>query len=463
MQEHVFGANEFTLLTSVKESERWPISAIESLCDAAISVLCISFETGKLQSIPTYGSILSIMDGLGITTPEEIRYSIFRGVNVVKEAWTVVYGTNGPEEVHRVDTTLVGLQSSVVELLILLPSGTPLSEVQVLKTKLASALEGRPCVHHVVRSTSLDQCYFCLCGASSNTPMFCVRMDSQHDNVVTSAQSQLHLCKQQLRLNRVRCNSEAFGVLVGLLRAILVRRCGDELPSTCRLSSLLNLTCERLVAHYLDSTDGVESMPTADDVVSGRIVFTLFNMLVYMSKLEPEVWAAAFGDSLLSLQGNEQAQITWRQAMATAMQSSVAIVASYRRVFDELRNEAQVDPTLFFQLLVALIKTDRMLAMRGGSFTRTYVEVCTNSVWSPLHSLAFCDELRVAAATAWSHVDNKLNSDNANFFVCAPSLVTRRVNVTTSSLDVLYNAVEKVQAFILDVGFECEVRVGEEI
>ncbi|KAG6950388.1 hypothetical protein JG687_00014285 [Phytophthora cactorum] len=204
----------------------------------------------------------------------------------------------------------------------------------------------------------------------------------------------------------------------------------NMLPSTCRLSSLVNLVSEHLVLHYVDSLDDVR--PTVDDVTSGRIVIVLYNMLTYLSKLDPAEWVAAFGESLLALQGNEKARTTWRKAMETVMQSCVVVMASYGCVSDDSKTATQLNPKDHLRVVVALMKAD----ISGA--------------------VSCCDKLRSAAAMVLPQDDDEHNGDMPEFFSCAPSLVARRVDVTSSSIDLLRKVLEKLHAYEATAGHDSE-------
>ncbi|KAF4045852.1 Fungal tRNA ligase phosphodiesterase domain [Phytophthora infestans] len=435
--------NQLTLLTSVEQSVQWRICEVRSLREASLNV--VTLQTISALS-PVCLTISSALDLLSYNIQEDVRSAVFGGMSAVTDAWSRVVGTEDRQAVQRIDTTIPGLSSRVVELCLMLPSDVTSDETEVLMTKLLSALEDTRNVHRVVRSCSPDQFYFTMCTLSSYTPEFCVRMarrQEERTNPVVNTAAQLKLCEQLLKLSREACDVEAYSVLVALLRAVLLGRCSDDLPSKCRLSTLVNLTSERLVLHYVDSIK--EARPTADDVTSGRIITAVYNMLTNLSKLEPVEWAAAFGDALLALQGNEAAQTTWRTAVQTVMQSCVAVLASHRCVSDASENATLLYPSDHLRVVVALMKTD-VTGTDRETPTRTYVEVSGRSAWSPLHSLACCDKLRSAAAMVLPQDDDEHDGDRSEFFSCAPSLVTRRVDVTTSSLDLLRTVLEKLHA-----------------
>ncbi|ETM48512.1 hypothetical protein L914_06949 [Phytophthora nicotianae] len=437
--------NYLTLMTSVEESIQWPICEMESLHEASLNVVRFGHATQSISALPpTCQTILSALDLLGSNIQEEVRSAILGGVNAVNDAWVCVLGAEDRQAVQRIDTTIPGLSSSVVELYLMLPSGTAASEVEVLKTKLLSVLEATPNVHRMLRSCTSDQFYFNMCSLSSYTPHFCVQMARQQeesDNPVTNTAAQLKFCEHQLKMSHEACDVEAYSVLVALLRAILLGRCSNDLPTKCRLSTLINLVSERLVLHYVSSIDDVN--PTADDVTSGRIITTLYSMLTYLSKLDPAEWAATFGDSILALQGNEKARAAWREAMDTLMQSCAAVMTSHCCVSDDSKSATQLNPNDHLRVVVALMKTDNMRVHEIR--TRTYIEMSSRSAWSPLHSLACCDKLRSVAAMVVPQDDDEHNGDS-EFFSCAPSLVARRVDVATSSLDLLRNVLEKLHA-----------------
>ncbi|KAF1782866.1 hypothetical protein GQ600_14613 [Phytophthora cactorum] len=82
----------------------------------------------------------------------------------------------------------------------MLPSDIASSEVEVLKTKLLSALDDIPIV-----------------SSSSCTPEFCVRMarrQEETDNPITNVVAQLKFCEHQLKMSREACDVEAYSVLV---------------------------------------------------------------------------------------------------------------------------------------------------------------------------------------------------------------------------------------------------------
>ncbi|KAG2783477.1 hypothetical protein PC116_g18101 [Phytophthora cactorum] len=448
---------QLTLMTSVEESLQWPICEIWSLREASLSVVHFGHAKQTISALsPTCSTIPSALDLLGSNIQEEVRSAVFCGVSAVDDAWAIVLETDDRQAVQRIDTTIPGLSSRVVELCLMLPSDIASSEVEVLKTKLLSALDDIPSVHRVVESCIPDQFYFSMCSSSSCTPEFCVRMarrQEEIDNPITNVVAQLKFCEHQLKMSREACDIEAYSVLVALLRAILLGRCSNMLPSTCRLSSLVNLVSEHLVLHYVDSLDDVR--PTVDDVTSGRIVIVLYNMLTYLSKLDPAEWVAAFGESLLALQGNEKARTTWRKAMETVMQSCVAVMASYGCVSDDSKTATQLNPKDHLRVVVALMKADISGAVCGTP-TRTYIEMSSRSEWSPLHSLACCDKLRSAAAMVLPQDDDEHNGDMPEFFSCAPSLVARRVDVTSSSIDLLRKVLEKLHAYEATAGHDSE-------
>ncbi|KAL3665271.1 hypothetical protein V7S43_009899 [Phytophthora oleae] len=441
---------QVTLLTSVAESTQWPLHKITCLQDASISAARIDVE-GKVAQIttnlsPTCTTILSALDLLGINIQEETRSTIFAGVSSVRDAWARVAGADDRYAVQRIDTTLSGLSSSVVELSLTLPSNTTSTDLEMLETKLLRALQRSQSVWYIVRSCVPGQFFFSLSRLSSCAPDFCVRMTSQPHNA-GSDDSQLKFCETQLRMSREICDIEAYTVLVALLRAILLDRCSSLLPSECRLSSLINLTSERLVLQYLENIGGVHVIPTADDVTSGRIIFSLYNLLTLLSKLSPKEWSTTFGDSLLELQGDGRAQAMWRQTLEDVTRSCTAVMASH---CVNLKQTTQLNPKDHVRVVVALMKTNPTGNVHASP-TRTYMEVPSRSTWSSLHSLACCDKLRSAAAMVLAQDDDKNNGDRLEFFTCAPSLVSRRVDVASSSLDLLHDVLNKLDA-IEDTG-----------
>ncbi|KAK1929266.1 NEDD4-binding protein 2-like 2 [Phytophthora citrophthora] len=436
---------QFTLMTSVAESTQWPLHKMICLRDASLSATRIDLQEQVAQTTTTLSpactTILSSLDILGINIQEEARSTIVAGIGSVRDAWTLVVGTDDRYAVQRMDTTLLGLSSSVVEVSLTLPHNTTSTDLQILETKLLRALNSSQSTRHIVRSCAPGQFYFSLSTLSSCALNFCVRMTS-HPHNDGSDDVQLKFCETQLRVSREICDIEAYTVLVALLRAILLRCC-SLLPSECRLSSLINLTSERLILHYLENIGGEHAIPTADEVTSGRIIFSLYDLLALLSKLSPTEWSTAFGDSLLELQGSRTAQTMWRQALENVARNSTTILASHRCV--NLKQTTQLNPKDHVQVVVDLMKVSPT-GNGHESPTRAYIEVSSRSTWSSLHSLACCDKLRSAAAMVLAQDDDRNNGDRLEFFTCAPSLVSRRVDVMSSSLDLLRDVLSKLDA-----------------
>ncbi|KAJ8525939.1 hypothetical protein ON010_g15219 [Phytophthora cinnamomi] len=442
-QVKVVTSVEELMQTTEKASEiQWPFQ------DAALSIVRVGHLGSVVPSItplaPACPTITSVLDLMGINTDEESRSAIFGGVSALDGAWSRVLGTDGRQAVRRVDTTLSGLRSSVVELCLVLPSETAPIEVVELEAKVASALEHTQNVRCVDGSCVPGQIYFDLHNASGYTPVFCVRIKTQQkDSIDPITGAQLQFCEDQLRTSREVCDIEVYSVLTVLLRAILLGRCGTLLPSTCRLPSLINLVSERLVLRYLDNISEVDAKPIAEDVTSGRIIFALYDLLTYLSTLDPEAWTAAFGESLLILQGNEKAQETWRQTIANVVQDGKSVLVSNRCNGESLKKASPLNPLDHLRVLISLLKADTNESI-GATPVRTYIEVPSGSTWSPLHSLAGCDKLRHAAAMVLQDDDGEHDGDSSEFFFCAPSMAARRVDVTASSLAVLRKVIEKL-------------------
>ncbi|TDH73968.1 hypothetical protein CCR75_002625 [Bremia lactucae] len=442
-----------TLMTSVKESEEWPLSKMKSLfCEASFSLVHVRDQADHFQSLITCQTILSALDLLGTNIQEDVQSTISAGMKAINEACAHVFGKIDDKELLRIDTALPALNSSVIEVAVLLPSGVASSETEAYKIKMMRALNDIPSIHHVVGSNLPNQVYFSLCSALSNAPHFCVMME-WHGRT-----AQMLFVERQLVTSRAACDIEAYSVLCGMLRPVLWTQCTMDLRSVCRRSSLINLISERLVVYYLDSfSEGRDGRPTADDATSGRIVITFYDMISYLSKLESDQWAAVFDTSLEKLQGNDEAQLMWRNAMTSMMRNCVAILASHRCLSGETISSSQFDFKSHLSALVALMKTDAAEATHG-SLERAYIKVLTPS-WSPLHSLAYCDKLRNAASMALSQADD---ANSPGFFSCASSLVSRRLDVTCSSRDHLRIVMEKVKEVEAALGADCDGGVHAE-
>ncbi|KAE9030070.1 hypothetical protein PR003_g10037 [Phytophthora rubi] len=460
--------NQVKVVTTQEELMQTTEEASETqrpLQNAELGIIRVGLQGNGVQTIallaPACSTISSVLDLMGVSIDEESRSVNFGGMRALADAWSHIFGADDQQAVRRIDTTLSGLRSSVVELCLTVPSETALIEVAELETKLSSVLEHKQSVQCVVDSCVPGQFYFNLRNSSSYTPVFCVRITSrQKDSDETNTAAQLQLCEHHLRTSREVCDIEAYSVLTALLRAVLLGRCGDLLPSSCRLSSLINLVAEGLVLSYLGSICGADLRPTAEDVTSGRIIFALYGLLIYLSTLCSEGWTAALGDSILALQGNEKAQKTWRNVLANVVQDCKSVLVSNRCAEEGLQEASLLDPHDHLRVLMLLMKPDINEAS-GVTPVRRSIEVSSRSTWSQLHSLAGCDKLRhVAAMVLPQDDDDDCNGDSTEFFFCAPSLVARRVDVAASSLAVVHRVIEKLHA-LEDAGSDGALCFGE--
>ncbi|CAH0493354.1 unnamed protein product [Peronospora farinosa] len=447
-----------SMLTTVEESMMWPLREINLRHDAAVSVFrtVVGFESGAMRGNtalePPCSTFFLLLDLLSINIEERTRSVILRGIDTVSDAWDRVLGAKVNCSVQRVDTTLIGLSASVVDLCLVLPNETSLSEVPTLRMKLLSELDNTRSVHHAVGGSSVPGLiYFSLRTASSYSPIFCMKMTTRSkefgDGVDPNIIAQLEFCENQVKTSRAICDVEVYSVLTALLRAILLSRCSKLLPSKCELSSLVNLISERLILRYfgtIDSSGGVDAMPTAADVESGRIIFTLYQMLNSLSKLNSDEWAVAFGTSLQALQGNKNAQTAWIRAMKKVVQNCTVVMDSHRCIEEGLKRAISLKSTDHLQVLAALIRANDDVIINASS-VRASVKVSSHLKWSQVHSLALCDKLRhEATMEIGPHDDDERNPNRPDFFSCRPSLVARHIDVTTSSLEKLRHIMAKI-------------------
>jgi hypothetical protein len=140
--------------------------------------------------------------------------------------------------------------------------------------------------------------------------------------------------------------------------------------------------------------------------------------------------------------------------MTNVMQSCAAVMAEYPCAAKGLRKSASVYLTDHLRAISALIQVHVDKAY-DASFVRAVVIVSSHVVWSQVHSLALCDKLRSAAAILVSQDDDNDKDDDSTgdenegsrvFFACVPSVVARRIDVTTSSLQVLRDVMTKMDA-----------------
>lgn len=153
------------------------------LKNTAWSIIRVGFQGKVVQTIasltPACSTITSVLDLFGVNIEEESRSAIFAGVRTVDDAWSHVLGADDRLAVQRIDTTLLGLSSSVVELCLVFPSEADPIELAGLEAKLSRALEHAQRVECVVGTCVPGQFYFNLRSASSYTPVFCVRIATQ--------------------------------------------------------------------------------------------------------------------------------------------------------------------------------------------------------------------------------------------------------------------------------------------
>jgi hypothetical protein len=450
-----------TMQSTVVESLQWPMREMEYFQDAAMSVSYIGHQgnavrfDAPLRSPNSQALVFSVLDLMDINIQEQTRSAVFCGMKVVDAAWSRLCTTEVDADIsalERIDTTLTGLSSSAIDLCLLLPSGITSTKLQTLQGQLLRELEDTPSIRGVLGSYATGKIYFSLCAKSNSTPVFCVHMAAPRKDTASGtnlqALAQLEFCKQQAKASREICDIEAYSTLTALLRAILLGRCSSLPPNNYLQPSLIILVSERLVLQYLRNTDGLDPMPTAADVTSGRIVLALFRMLAYLSRLDPDEWAAAFGDSLLTLQGNERAQTAWGLALESVMQGCMSVLDAHRCVGEAPKKATPPNPTNHLRVLVSLVAVDAPVAVGADAVSceRAYVEISGRSTWSQAHSLAFCDKLMHAAAMVLPQDDDECRGE---YFYCSPSPVTRRIEVTTSSLELLRN-VEKMAVLEAD-------------
>ncbi|KAE9122203.1 hypothetical protein PF010_g6824 [Phytophthora fragariae] len=357
--------NQVKVVTTQEELMQTTEEASETqrpLQNAELSIIRVGLQGNGVQTIallaPACSTISSVLDLMGVSIDEESRSVNFGGMRALADAWSHIFGADDQQAVRRIDTTLSGLRSSVVELCLTVPSETALIEVAELEAKLSSALERKQSVHCVVGSCVPD------------------------------------------------------------------------------------------------------SRPTAEDVTSGRIIFALYGLLIYLSTLCSEGWTAALGDSILALQGNEKAQKTWRNVLANVVQDCKSVLVSNRCAEEGLQEASLLDPHDHLRVFMLLMKPDINEAS-GVTPVRRSIEVSSRSTWSQLHSLAGCDKLRhVAAMVLPQDDDDDCNGDSTEFFFCAPSLVARRVDVAASSLAVVHRVIEKLHA-LEDAGSDGALCFGE--
>ncbi|CAI5737923.1 unnamed protein product [Hyaloperonospora brassicae] len=451
---------QVTILTTDAEVLQRPLSEVRCFQDSALSVSWIGQECAvsrdkRMLEFPCT-SMSAMLDSLGINVEERTRSVILRGISAIEEAWTRVSAVKGDGALHRIDTTIMSMSSPVIGLCLVLPSGTSFSEEATLQEKLLSELRGACSVRHVVCDSSVpDRFYFSLCTASSYTPVFCVQMSSPSKDcggaVDKSAAVQLECWQHQLQASRELCDTEPYSVMTVLVRAILSSRCSSLLPSECQLSSLVNLISEHLVLHYFKSIEScgeVDAVPSAADVASGRIIYSLYRMLTYLSKVNVDEWPAIFGAPLQTLQGDQRAQAAWSRAMEDVMQSCSAVMVKYPRVAQGLSRATRLNLSDHLEAISALIEP-RVDPTYSASSVRAAAIVSSHVEWSLVHSLALCDKLRHAAALRVTRADNDDRSTEEDdparrvFFSCAPSVVARRIDVTTSSLEILRDVMTK--------------------
>ncbi|RLN25757.1 hypothetical protein BBJ28_00004660 [Nothophytophthora sp. Chile5] len=451
--------NRLSMLTTSLEPLQWPLRGVEMLQNAAVNVIRVGHPDDAIRTnaalAPPCSTISSILDLLRINIQEETRSEVFRGMRVVGDAVAHVVEMDSAawqRSVRRVDSTLLGLGSDVIELCLMLPCTVDSSAVEPLQRKLKMAMQARETVRHVANSRHPCQFYFRLCTLSSYTPVFCVRMlnpspvDNKAEDAITLAQ--MEFCETQQQTLRGVCDNECYTVLVALLRAILRGRC-TFLPSECRLSSLVSLLSEHLTLRYLEyvaSSSEVDVRPSAGDIASGRIIHELYSMLAYLAKWDEEDWLAAFGGLLRPLLGDNTTQLAWQRAMIRAMRDCEAVLDRYGCARERSVGFSPPNPAGHLAVLAALIYPDKAVSIATDvenddsaatiAPVRTYIELPTRCQWDLLYSHALCDQLREAALAVAAQDEFRTRPGHC-FFHCAPSQVARRVDIVTPSLELL--------------------------
>ncbi|KAI9909417.1 hypothetical protein PsorP6_014491 [Peronosclerospora sorghi] len=436
---------QITMLTTVKESLQWPRSKLKAVGRVAWSVSHFDLEQGASLYNPV--TLFSVLDVLGINVEEQTRSVVLRGMNIVRDAWTRVLGPEANTKdfiLRRLDTTLLGLTTDIIELGLVLPNETALSDITTLQMKLARELDGAQGIRRCIGSSSDGGLlFFSLCTASSYDPVFCVHMIPRSNDfpsgIYSNSVAQFEFCEQQELSRRELVDSEPYVMVSALVRSILFFRCNSLLSSKCRASSLINLISERLVLEYCKSLDQCCPLPSVDDVTSERIIFTLYEMLTHFSRKGVDEWMAVIGSSLEALLGNTSARIAWSHVMTNILQNCMSVVTSRGCDGNHMKKGIFV-PENHLDVLVELFDADASVTM-GASSVRTLIEVPSHIEWTHVHSYALCDKLRLAVAAVVPPDD-----DCTQFFSCVPSSVARRIDVTASALDELRRVLVKFHA-----------------
>lgn len=435
------GFGRITMLTTLPGAQ-WLLRWVEYLKGTTVSIIRLGSQPDSVHPLtPRCPSVMSILDLLEANIQEQTRSVALHGVDTVRIAWAGVRKVDiftAEKEVRRVDTTLPGMGSDVIEICVVLPTGSDPSEVSSLQELLICAIQRNTAVRHLAASCILGKFYFSLCGVGSYSPVFCVHMVSPTEIGAAAAPfKMLTYCENQLQTSRADCEVEVYSVLTPILRNILWSGCVHVwLPSECSISPLVNLVSERLVLVYLQHLNSTSKRATAAEVESGRIIFTLYDMLTYLSTMNGDHLVATLGDSLLDLQGNENAQSAWREAIASILHQCRIVLDSYHCVGmgDTWKGSASLNAAHHLDVLMSLLKT---IPTGNAAPVRTYLELPSRQQWNVLHSHALCDRLKTTAATLISQLDDGRNAGDTIFFSCAPGQIARRIDMTSSSFDVV--------------------------
>ncbi|KAI9909431.1 hypothetical protein PsorP6_015220 [Peronosclerospora sorghi] len=212
---------------------------------------------------------------------------------------------------------------------------------------------------------------------------------------------------------------------------MMVRRVFDIVlvaPATLALHRAM-IPYERLVLAYCKSLDPCCPLPRVDDVPSGRILFTLYEMLTHVSrKGVDECGWLELVHHLKRSSAIQTREFAWSHVMTKIVQNCMSVVTSRRcHVNDRKEEEEYLFQNNHLDVLVELFDAAGSESM-GASSVRTVIEV-------PSHILSrlLCTPTTYAAAAVLPRDDDCTQS-----FSCVPSSVARRMDVTASARDESY-------------------------
>lgn len=205
-------------------------------------------------------ALRGVMDSVGITTTEEIRYYVNRSMHLINASWLSLLQSIGytgrRSTVQRSDCSLVDTNSHLIDLCV----EVPVSVYQILDKSLdklqnafVASMKSNG-IDRIVQNSSLPgQLCFQVCANMNYLPVFALNIilnSSRKARRLSSSKlslEQLQFCAQQRTSVQHLQDRDIFEMLVNCIRVILIAHCSSH-PSD---NATLSLMGEHLSAIFL--------------------------------------------------------------------------------------------------------------------------------------------------------------------------------------------------------------------